>query len=303
MKLSVIIPFYNNAQTLKRCVESVISQQLGDMELILVDDGSTDGSASLVKDLPGVKLISKENGGLSDARNAGLEQATGDYVTFVDADDYLAAYTYKPLMDVLAKHPEYDITEFSVKKFDAKGFLQPCFITPNMVYTDAKEYWLKSKAYNHAYAWNKIYRRALFEGVRYPVGRIFEDVYTLPDLLHKAKVIAQVPTGYYCYCFSHDSITAKARGNEYRQLLEGQLRVMQYWVDRDFYKAALNIQLLCYDMGCDGILLPRMFFRDCNMKLLMVELFGVGFTCRLHRILYKLWLHRRYDRYLKQGYR
>lgn len=303
MKLSVIVPFYNSAGTLRRCVDSLMSQQLADMELILVDDGSTDGGADLVSDLPQVKLITKPNGGLSDARNCGLDHATGDYVTFVDSDDYVAPYTYTTLMKVIEEHPEYDITEFSVKKFDAQDFLQPSFIIQGAVYTSAEDYWLQSKAYRHCYAWNKIYRRSLFDKVRYPVGRIFEDVYILPQLLAHAKVIAMVPTGYYCYCFQPNSITAKARGNEYRQLLEGQVQAMQQWVDRDFYLQTLNTQLLSYDLGCDDILLPRRCYRGGGIKMLLVNLFGVKFACRLHRLAYKLFLRRRYERRLQGGHR
>lgn len=301
-RLSVIIPFYNAAATLRRCVESVLAQGVDGMEVLLIDDGSTDDGALKVADLKGLTLISKENGGLSDARNCGLDHATGDYITFVDADDYLAPYTYRTLMQLVGEHPEYDIMEFSVKRFDALGFLQPSFITRQEVYHSASDYWLRGHAYRHAYAWNKIYKKSIFQDLRYPVGRVFEDVYALPAVIQKAKVIAQVPTGYYCYCFHPESITAHARGKEYRQLLEGYVQAMKLWEDCDFYATALNMQLLCYDLGCRDLLLPRRSYGG-SAKLWLVRLFGLRLTCRLHRLAYRLFLRRAYEKRMAKGIR
>ena len=118
MKLSIIIPVYRTEATLDKCVESVVSQDCHDMEVILVDDGSPDRCPALcdgwaAKD-PRVRVVHKENGGLSDARNAGIDIATGTYVTFVDSDDYLADNTYRPLMDRLEETGDIDILEYPV---------------------------------------------------------------------------------------------------------------------------------------------------------------------------------------------
>ena len=116
MKLSVIIPVYRADATLKRCVESVLSQGCESMEVILVDDGSPDDCPRQCDDWAQrdarIRTIHKANGGLSDARNAGLEIATGDYLTFVDADDYLAPNTYQQLMKQLCESPETDLLEY-----------------------------------------------------------------------------------------------------------------------------------------------------------------------------------------------
>ena len=119
MKLSVIIPVYNMQDTLERCLGSVLSQLADDMEVILVDDGSTDGSVSLAESwllqYPLLRICRKDNGGLSDARNAGLRLARGQYVTFVDADDEVAPGTYSALMDLLSREEDTDILEFPVQ--------------------------------------------------------------------------------------------------------------------------------------------------------------------------------------------
>ena len=118
MKLTVIIPVYRVEQTLNRCVESVLRQGIDDMEVILVDDGSPDRCPQMCdewakKDCR-IRVIHQENGGLSDARNAGINVAKGEYITFVDSDDDVIPDTYRLLLQKLAEHPEYDIIEYPV---------------------------------------------------------------------------------------------------------------------------------------------------------------------------------------------
>ena len=108
MKLSIIIPAYNVEQTLERCVESVLRQKFRDYQLILVDDGSTDGSGRICDELAKrdhrIQTIHQPNKGLSAARNAGIKRAKGEYITFIDSDDYIASDTLKTLIDLLAIH-------------------------------------------------------------------------------------------------------------------------------------------------------------------------------------------------------
>ena len=113
MKLSIIIPVYAVETTLNQCIESVVSQDYNDFELLLVDDGSPDHCPQIcdrwaAKDQR-VRVIHQKNGGLSDARNKGIEEARGEYITFIDSDDYIEAHTLKPLMSHLSFHPEIDI--------------------------------------------------------------------------------------------------------------------------------------------------------------------------------------------------
>ena len=103
MKLSVVIPVYRVESTLDRCVESVLRQHVDDMEVILVDDGSPDRCPQLCDEWARrdsrIRVVHKPNGGLSDARNAGIDIATGDYIAFVDSDDWIADDTYAPLLE------------------------------------------------------------------------------------------------------------------------------------------------------------------------------------------------------------
>lgn len=118
MKLSIIVPVYKTEKTLRRCVDSILSQTFTDYELLLVDDGSPDSSGAMADGMATrdgrIRVMHKANGGLSDARNYGLDRCRGEYVAFVDSDDALAPHTLDTLMDIVSSHPEYDILEFPV---------------------------------------------------------------------------------------------------------------------------------------------------------------------------------------------
>ena len=287
MKLSIIIPVYNVEATLDRCVKSVVEQTFADIEIILVDDGSPDHCPQLCDEWTQrdcrIRVIHKENGGLSDARNAGLDVAQGEYVTFIDSDDYIEVNTYTYLMAVAAGH---DIVEFPLWRF--YGSQQQQFVSfTDTTYNDMQEYWLQGHAYEHCYAWNKIYRRALFSDVRFPKGRVFEDVATLPLLLEKAHSIRTYDKGCYYYCANDNGITATATGNELQQLLEAHLHVMPQWCDNRYYMHVLNIQIdVCHLTGQQPRL-PQRRVSPCTpglslrqrLKAIIINIFGVKALC------------------------
>ena len=206
MKLSVIVPVYRVEATLDRCVESIIGQTFSDLEVILVDDGSPDNCPAMCDEWAEkdgrIRVIHKQNGGLSDARNAGIGIARGEHLTFVDSDDFLATDTYEK---VLPLSKDADIVEFPVYRFYGSSS-QAVAGFGDHIYHDMEEYWLKGRAYEHTYAWNKIYRRQLFSDVRYPVGRVFEDIHTLPLLLMQAKSVVTTSKGLYYYCANNQGL-------------------------------------------------------------------------------------------------
>ena len=248
MTLSVIIPVYCVEATLDRCVESVLRQHVDDMEVILVDDGSPDHCPEMcdqwaAKDQR-IRVIHKANGGLSDARNAGIDIACGDYITFVDSDDWIAADTYRPLLEKMAG---IDILEYAIADRLSLN---------DHIYDDINKYWLNERVYTHTYAWNKIYRRQLFDDVRYPKGRIFEDIYTLPQLLRKAQRIATSSHGSYHYWTNPTGITATADGNALTQLLEAHHR-SQMPIDDLYYMYLVNIQIDVWERTGNDMVLPK----------------------------------------------
>ena len=284
MKLSIVIPVYRVEGTLDRCVESVLIQDVDDMEVILVDDGSPDSCPQMCDQWAArdnrIQVIHKKNGGLSDARNAGIDVAHGDFLTFVDSDDYLAPGTYAPLLDIIE---DADILEYAIA-----NRLSP----EDHTYTDMNEYWLQGRAYQHTYAWNKIYRRALFEQVRFPKGKVFEDVYTLPQLLKQARKVKTSSKGHYHYCYNPQGITANASGEQLAMLLEAHLS-SQMPLDDTYYLYLLNIQIDVWERLKGDIKLP---FRKLNpqvfhgferLKAEAHNMLGIKNICKITKVIHR----------------
>lgn len=224
MKLSVIIPVYKVENTLDRCVGSVLGQGIADMEVILVNDGSPDKCPQMCDEWAAndsrVRVIHKVNGGLSDARNAAIDVAVGDYLTFVDSDDFLMDGSLKLAMQWLEEHGEVDILETSMEIQDASRM--ECLLD-DCTYPTVMDYCLTTKAWSHSYACNKIYRRGLFDGLRFAVGRYFEDLLLLPLLLRKKPVVATSALITYCYTWTSNSISSSVSRKKTWELLRAEL--------------------------------------------------------------------------------
>ena len=307
MKLSIIIPVYRVEATLNRCIESVVTQDFNDFELILVDDGSPDNCPQLcdswaAKDQR-ISVIHKSNGGLSDARNAGIDIAQGDYLTFIDSDDYIAEQTLAPLMLKLTENPDIDILEYPVFVFYGSPKQYMLDFQGDMVYHDMDDYWFEDQAYQHSYACNKIYRTGLFQDVRFPKDIIFEDIHTLPQLLKKAKTVITTSQGLYYYCMNDSGITATADGNALRMLLQPHVEIIRNCQrqDRDFqiyYLHVLNIQMDVYELTGDDPILPfhtlspSHFEGVPKLKAIVLNMLGINNICKLNKTIHKLWRNR-----------
>ena len=304
MRLSIIIPVYNTEGTLDRCVRSIVHQDYADWEAILVDDGSPDGCPILCDEWSRrerrIRVVHQPNGGLSAARNAGIALARGEYLTFVDSDDYLSPNVLRQLMSLLGEHPDYDILEYSMKQFTDAGE-QPFLSLESREIHDARAYWLDERAYLHTYACNKIFRTSLFDEVRFPVGKVFEDAHTLPHLLRRATTIATTPIGHYYYYRNEAGLTAQAGGEAWQSMLEAHLGVLndllplQSSSAQDYYLHVLDIQLFAHALSGEEPTLPtariRHPLRQATLpkktKALLLNLLGMKGCCRLYR-----WFHR-----------
>ena len=283
MKLSVVIPVFCVESTLDRCVESVLLQQIPDLEVILVDDGSPDDCPRLcdewAKKDPRIIVIHKKNGGLSDARNAALDIARGQYITFIDSDDWLADNTLAPLMKMT---DTCDLLEYSI---ESRLQLQ------DRIYEDIEDYWIKERAYTHTYACNKIYRKELFDGIRFPKGKVFEDAYTFPSLLHKCKKVRTSSHGYYNYTRNPQGITANADGKALRQLLEANLNNGMP-IDDYYYMHQVNIQIDVWEHCSHDILLPKRHIRlngltgNMRIKAFCLNTFVIRIMCMMRKLLH-----------------
>lgn len=302
MKLSIVIPVYQMAKTLPRCLDSITGQSFRDWQAILVDDASTDGSAAVCdqyvkRDHRFQVSHLKKNGGLSAARNVGIAKARGEYITFVDSDDYIGTDTLKHLFEILNTHPDYDMLEYPVyEHYGSKKLHRLQF--QRREYTNTMAYWLEGEAYKHTYAWNKIYKREVFDGVEFPVGKNFEDVFTLPRILKNCHTIATTDVGLYYYCYNPNGITESATTKDMRHLLEANTRALANIRKglkrrrknnledhlKKYYAHILNIQLDLYAMG-GGVskYFPTLPYKH-TLKLKLMHLLGLKRLCQLHKV-------------------
>lgn len=200
--LSVIIPIYNVEKYLRRCIDSVIKQTYNNLEIILVDDGSPDNSGSICDEYARkdqrIKVIHQENAGLSGARNSGISVANGDFITFVDSDDWIDKDMYSQMLQY-QRNNDLDIicADTYLVKFSKTEF-RPLFES-DLVFKgrDALNLILIGKIDNAA--WNKIYRTSIFGDIRYPSRRIYEDVATTYKVFAKASKIGYLKKPFYYY--------------------------------------------------------------------------------------------------------
>jgi glycosyltransferase involved in cell wall biosynthesis len=210
-KLSIIVPVYNVELYLPKCLDSIINQTFTDFELILVNDGSTDSSVDIccnyIQKDSRIVLLDKENGGLSSARNLGLSNAKGQYVAFVDSDDWIDLSMYNSMISAL-EEMNADIVICGQKVVNMNGSLDVInTIEDSVLYSEeeATKLILKDEKI-FSFAWDKVYRKELFNNIRYPEGRIYEDTATTYKLFHRTKSVYHINEAYYYYVRRQGSI-------------------------------------------------------------------------------------------------
>lgn len=203
--LSIITPVYNVESYLDRCVQSILSQNYRNIELILIDDGSNDGSSEKCDEWARIDsriiVIHKENGGVSSARNAGLEKVRGEYLTFVDPDDFLASDTYDINMAFLLLHRDVDILQYPYCNYISDDEILDCHKphTALLVGSDVvfKNWWSGSPL--EYVIWNKIYKRNIWDGIHFNVGHVSEDTCLVPFLVNRTTSVYISEQGMYYY--------------------------------------------------------------------------------------------------------
>ena len=235
-KISIIVPVYNSEKYLCACIDSILSQSFRDFELILVDDGSRDSSPRICDDYAQkdgrVKVIHKANGGVSAARNDGLDIAKGEYVTFIDSDDWVE----REYLETLSNYRDYDIVFFSHRMIYEDGYTSEFKFEEKE--GDKQNIWgivasLRKNAAGsnfYGYTWNKMFCRDIIEKykIRFTEGlRISEDeVYTLDYCTH-AKSIKVLPLCLYNYRVLGTGLTAtKNSADEYKKLADSYLSIL-----------------------------------------------------------------------------
>jgi len=206
--ISVVVPVYNQERFLEKCIDSLLGQTYTELEIILVDDGSTDKSGAIcdvyAKKDARIKVIHKVNGGLSDARNAGIDIASGDYIAFVDSDDYVAPQMYERMYGALVEN-QADMVVCNCSFVDGDNRLienrecqfKDCICTNaemlNGRVATGENYFLT------VVAWNKLMPREVFSDLRYPKGKYHEDEFVFHKMYGGVKKIACISDKLYCY--------------------------------------------------------------------------------------------------------
>lgn len=216
--ISIVIPVYNVEHYLERCLESVINQTYKNIEIILVDDGSTDNSGNLCdiyakKDLR-IKVYHKDNGGLSDARNYGISMSNGKYISFIDSDDYVASDMIEALYKALCQHKTdisicrpFDVYENgNLSRLDEKKENSSNFITISNV--QAMKLVLEAKVIS-VQAWGKLYKKEIFDNINFPKNKIAEDAFIILKVLNSVKNVCYTRSEKYFYVHRPGSITTR----------------------------------------------------------------------------------------------
>ena len=206
--VSVIIPVYNVLPFLKEALDSVVNQTYKDIEIIIVDDGSTDGSAAVCDEYkkdPRIIVIHQKNQGLSIARNTGLDIAKGDYIAFLDSDDVLLPDMIQTMVEGIIKS-NADIAVCGYNTIYSKGNISSRKTKKGNGLTILKEEMLsREEAMKRITdvlrpcAWNKLYKKEIWDCLRFPANRVFEDTWVLPQMLENANRIYLIPKKLILY--------------------------------------------------------------------------------------------------------
>lgn len=211
--ISIIVPIYNVEKYLPQCLDSIINQTYKNLEIILIDDGSTDNSGKICDKYKlldnRIIVIHKSNGGLSDARNTGIKIATGDYISFVDSDDFIDKNMYTILFQKI------NTTNADIIWYNHYNYQSSNEISKSSIFVQEKQYLLPKDNYKFqydllnkyhliGYCWNKLYKKSIFDSILFPYNRKCED---LISLLNKANNIICIPNTLYYYRNTPNSLS------------------------------------------------------------------------------------------------
>lgn len=252
--VSIIVPIYNIHDYIGRCIESIEKQTYKNIEILLINDGSKDKSRDICEEYARndkrIRIVDKKNGGLSDARNWGIDVAKGEYIVFVDGDDYIR----ENYIEILLKSIESTNAEVCLCSFDIVGddgnILKTEILSElnGIVHGhDILAAVLTNYGYKYVVAWNKIYSRHVFDKVRFDKGKIYEDEYINFRLFWDCNKVGIIKTPLYCYVQRFGSITQSSMSiDKIKMKNEMHRRRIQFYKDKqDKNLLTKSCQLYC----------------------------------------------------------
>lgn len=265
--ISVVVPVYNVEKYLERCIESISEQTCKDIEIILVDDGSTDNSGRIIDEWSGkdsrIVAVHQKNRGLSGARNAGMERATGEYILFVDGDDFVEREYVSGLLERAGKTDadivfcNYRFVNEAGKEINNNNHSSYC---SEKIHNGTELLELfEDKSFRTFFdvCWNKLYRKELFAGIRFPEGvSVIEDISIMPLIYHRAKRISFVDDVLYNYVYregslSHSKYSAKEDAKLRIPMMEERLRWYKEWGNKELCLAHIIHMYSLYGKVCE----------------------------------------------------
>lgn len=224
--ISIIVPVYNVEKYLDRCIKSILEQTFKDFELILIDDGSTDGSGKMCDEYlkmdSRIKVVHKENGGQGSARNVGIEMASGEYIGFVDSDDYIDADMYELLYNNLVKeNADMSICgEWHCYKDKPPKKNKPYYAVLNT--EDTVRLYLEIPYFSVGPC-DKLYKKIIFDEIRYPVNKSYEDLAVIFEIIFKCrKIVITFEQKYYYYHRENSTTTCRSAARHFDYIEEGE---------------------------------------------------------------------------------
>ena len=318
-KISIIVPVYNVEKYITECIDSILAQTHKDWELILVDDGSIDNSGKIcdeyaIKDSR-IKVIHKENGGLSSARNAGLDVAKGEYITFSDSDDFISFDTIEENIKIFKSNSNIDIVQYPVYyKYGSKDVYRNNI--PMQIIKGEKELWEFYFKFGCYIVCDKIYKRYIFNNIRFPIGLFFEDTYIIPDIFKIANEMFISTKGCYYYRYREGSIINRPITYKYindkiilfnklynetkgiEDILKYRINFLIMIINNYIYAKQIlsnyNFKRLCHNnkIKYNAPLQHITYITNINSKIkfLLYKFFGIKFICNIYNIYKKLFL-------------
>ena len=246
-QVSIIVPVYNTERFLDRCLNSITGQTYPSLEIILVNDGSTDNSLEICRSYAlcdsRLIVISKEHSGLSDARNAGIEAASSGFIQFVDSDDFILPEMTSVMMHA-AEETGADIIQCNVQEFSSMSDIKHPSSSPPATKTvsgDERFALLVKNYYPTVLQVTKIFRREIFSDLRFPSGKYHEDEFLIHHELDVAKSIALIDKPYYCYYQNPNGIVAHMTIEKRFHQIESFMDRLSFLVDHGYVEIGMNV--------------------------------------------------------------